>query len=69
MTKLFVIKQGHFFFVIYHKGFCYYNVVHQNVLWLIKEQVDILPQRPGFESRLAEVGDIANVSKILSFLS
>ena len=29
--------------------------------------MDILPQRPGFESWLAEVGDIANVSKRLFF--
>ena len=45
MTQWFVIKQGNFFFVIYHKGIiCYYNVVRQNVLWLIKEQMDILQQ-------------------------
>ena len=31
--------------------------------------MDILPQRPGFESQLAEVGDIANALKRLSFLS
>ena len=47
MTKLFVIKQGHFFFVIYHKGFCYYNVC-QIVSLLIKEQMEIFPQQPGF---------------------
>ena len=69
ITKLFANKQGHFFFVIYHKGFCYYNVVCQNILWLIKEQMYILKLQPRFESRLAEVGDIANVSKRLSILS
>ena len=42
------------------------NVVCQNVR---KEQMDILQQWPVFESQLAEVGDIANVSKRLSFLS
>ena len=35
MTKWFVIKQGNFFFVISHKGFCYYNVVCQNVLYVV----------------------------------
>ena len=52
-----MIKQEFFFFVYYHKGFFYYNVVCQNVLWSIKEQMDIFPQQPRFESRLAEVGD------------
>ena len=47
MTKLFGIKQGHFFFVIYTKGFCLYIIVCQNVFWLIKEQMDILGSNPG----------------------
>ena len=70
MKKLFVIKQGHFFFVIYHKGFCFFkHVVCQNVLWLIKEEMDILQHRPRLKTRLAEIGDTANDSKRLSFLS
>ena len=68
MTKLFVIKQVHVLFVIYHKDLCYYNVVCQNVLWIIKVQMDILPQRPGFESRLAEVGLQKTFFSILNFL-
>ena len=36
--KIFVIKQGLFFFVIYHKWFCYYSIVWQNVPWLIEEK-------------------------------
>ena len=65
---MFVIKQVHFLFVIFHKGFCYYNIVCQNVLLLIKAHMDLLPQQPGFESRLAELGDIANVNKRISLL-
>ena len=36
ITQLFVIKQGLFSFVIYHKRFCYYSVIWQNVQWLIQ---------------------------------
>ena len=64
MTKLFVIKQGYLFFVIYHKGFCYYNVVCQNVSLLIKEQMEIFPQQPGVVSRLAEEGDFLLYPKL-----
>ena len=40
-----MIKQGHFLFFIYHKVLCYYNVVCQNVLWLIAGTNGSLSQR------------------------
>ena len=64
-----MIKQEFFFFVNYHKGFFYYNVVCQNVLWSIKEQMDIFPQQPRFESRLAEVGDKCLQNTFFSILN
>ena len=33
-----MIKQGLFSLVIYHKHFCYWSVVCQNVLWLIADK-------------------------------
>ena len=36
---MFVFKQGRFFYVIYHKRFCYYWDVCQNGQWLIEGMV------------------------------
>ena len=39
MTNCLWLNKDIFLFVIYHKDFCYYNIVWQNFLWLIKGAV------------------------------